>query len=93
MIRNTYFKLKSLKRKIPFKALYTYKGTGKEEEFQKLSNKEIYFTRLTVPNDTKNLSNSFHTQTSLRDTLFSFKKALMDIYVLRGKHLFIFLFP
>ena len=45
MIPNTYFKLKSPKRKIPFKALYTYKGTGKEEEeFQKLSNKEIYFT-------------------------------------------------
>ena len=44
MIPNTYFKLKSPKRKIPFKALYTYKGTGKEEEeFQKLSNKEIYF--------------------------------------------------
>ena len=44
MIRNTYLKLKHLKRKIPFKALYPYKGTRKVKDFQKLSNKEIYFT-------------------------------------------------
>ena len=42
MIGNTFFKLKLLKRKIPFRALYPYKDTIKD--FQKLSNKEIYFT-------------------------------------------------
>ena len=31
--------------KNPFKALYPYKGTRKVKDFQKLSNKEIYFTR------------------------------------------------
>ena len=41
MIGNTYIKLKLLKRK----ALYTNKGAiRKVEDFQKLSNKEIYFT-------------------------------------------------
>ena len=44
MIGNTYLKLKLLKRKIAFKALYQYKSTRKVEDFQKLSNKEIYFT-------------------------------------------------
>ena len=44
MIGNTYLKLKLLKRKITFKALYQYKSTRKVEDFQKLSNKEIYFT-------------------------------------------------
>ena len=43
MIANTYLKLKLLKRKIPFKALNPYKSTRKVEDFQKLSNKEIYF--------------------------------------------------
>ena len=43
MIGNTYLKLKLLKRKILFKALYPYKGTRKVKDFQKLSNKEIYF--------------------------------------------------
>ena len=41
MIGNTYLKLKLLKRKIPFKTLYPYRS--KVEDFQKLSNKEIYF--------------------------------------------------
>ena len=44
MIGNTYLKLTLLNRKIPFKALYSYKGTRKVEYFQKLGNKEIYFT-------------------------------------------------
>ena len=44
MIGNSYLKLKLLKRKIPFKALYSYKGTRKVEYFQILCNKEIYFT-------------------------------------------------
>ena len=44
MIGNTYLKLKFLKRKIPFKALYPYKGTSQVKDFQKLSNREIYFT-------------------------------------------------
>ena len=44
MIGNSYLKLKVPKRKIPFKALYPYKGTRKVKYFQKLSNKEIYVT-------------------------------------------------
>ena len=44
MIGNAYLKLKFLKKKIPFKALYPYRGTRKVKDFQKLSNKEIYFT-------------------------------------------------
>ena len=44
MIGNTYLKLKLLKGKIPFKAIYPYKGSRKVKDFQKLSNKEIYFT-------------------------------------------------
>ena len=44
MIENTYLKLKLLKRKIPFaKALYPYEGNRKVKDFQKLSNKDIYF--------------------------------------------------
>ena len=43
MIGNTFLELKLLKRKIPFKALYGYKGTRKVKDFQTLSNKEIYF--------------------------------------------------
>ena len=39
-----HLKLKLLKRKIHFKALYPYKGARKVKNFQKLSNKEIYFT-------------------------------------------------
>ena len=41
-----HLKLKLLKRKIPLKALYSYKSTStrKVEDFQKLSDKEIYFT-------------------------------------------------
>ena len=34
MIGNTYLKLKLLKRKVPFKALYhTYRGARKVEDF------------------------------------------------------------
>ena len=44
MTGKTYLKLNFLKRKIPFKALFHYKGTSrKEKDFRKLSNKEIYF--------------------------------------------------
>ena len=39
-----YLKLKLLKKKIPFKALYPYKDTRKVKDFQKPCNKEIYFT-------------------------------------------------
>ena len=62
MIGNTYINVKLLKRKIPFKARYRhYKGTRKVKDFQKLSNKEIYFTlQLIVLNNTTDLSNSFH---------------------------------
>ena len=44
MIGNTCLKLKLLKGKNPFKVLCPYKGTRKVKDFQKLSNKEIYFT-------------------------------------------------
>ena len=38
-------KTETSQKKIPFKALYPYKGTRKVKELQKLStNKEIYFT-------------------------------------------------
>ena len=56
-------------KKIPFKALYPYKGTRNVKGFQKLSNKEIYFTlqsNIIVLNNTINLSNSFHGQASLK---------------------------
>ena len=43
MIGNTYLKLQLLKRNILFNALYPYKCTRKVKDFQKLSNKEIYF--------------------------------------------------
>ena len=45
MIVNTYFKLKFFKRKVSFKASYPYKGTTTVKNFQKLSNKDIYFIR------------------------------------------------
>ena len=83
MIENTFLKLKLLKRKIPFKALYLYKGTRKVKGFQNLSNKEVYFTlqsNIIVLNNTTNFSNSFHGQTFLKHTISSVKKALMDIY-------------
>ena len=84
-----------LKRKIPFKALYLYKGIRKVKDFQKLFNKVIYFTlqSIIVLNNTTKLSNSFDGQTSLKDTIFSDKKALIDIYFLFGINLFIFLLP
>ena len=95
MTGNTYLKLKLLKRKISFKALYPYKDTRKVKGFQKLSKKEISFIllNLMVLNNTKNLSNLFHCQTFLKDTTFLFKKALVDIHFLSGINLFIFLFP
>ena len=43
MIGNTYLKLKLLKRKTSYKALYPYKDTMKLKDIQKLSSKEIYF--------------------------------------------------
>ena len=42
MIGKTYLKLKLLKWKIPFKALYPNSDTNKVKNFQKLSDKEIY---------------------------------------------------
>ena len=54
---------------------YNNKVTNKvTKRLPKLSNKEIYFTLLSniISNSTKyNLSNSFHGQTSLRNTIFS----------------------
>ena len=35
MIGNIYLKLKFLKRKVPFKALYPYKDTRKVKDFKK----------------------------------------------------------
>ena len=89
-------KTETFKRKIPFKALYPYKGTRKVKGFQKLSNKEIYFTLqsyIIVKINTTNLSDSFHGQTSLKNTIFSVKKTLMDMYFLSSINLFNFSFP
>ena len=44
MIGNSCLKLKLLEIKILFKVLYPYKGTSKIKDFQKLSNKEMYFS-------------------------------------------------
>ena len=52
---------------------YNNKVTRKGKYFQKLSNKEIYFSlafKLILLN-TANFSNSFHGQTSMKDTIFS----------------------
>ena len=92
MIGNTYLQLKLLKRKIPFKALRPYKDTRKVKYFQKLSNKENYFTFKFNSNSTTNFSNSFRGQISLKDTIFLVKKVLMHIHFLSGTNLFIFLF-
>ena len=95
IIGNTQLKLKLFKRKISFKALYPYKGTRKVMGFQKLSNKEIYFTlqsNIIVKINTTNLSDSFHGQTSLKNTIFSVKKTLMDMYFLSSINLFNFSF-
>ena len=55
-----------------------YKGN---KDFQNLSNKEIYFTlQSNSAKWYKKFSNSFRGQKSLKDTIFSVKKALMDIY-------------
>ena len=71
MIGNTYLKLKFLKRKIPFKALCPYKGTSKVKDSKNsLIGKFASPFNLIVLNNTKNLSNSFHGQTSLKNTIF-----------------------
>ena len=62
MIGNTYLKLKLLKWKTPFKALYLSKGTRKVKDFQTTStiNKFTSPFNLIVLNNITNLSNSFH---------------------------------
>ena len=51
---------------------YNNKVTREVKDFQKLSNKEIYLSALNIiVLNTTNLSNSFHGQTSLKDTIFS----------------------
>ena len=94
MIGNAYLKLKLFKRKIPFKALYSYKDTRKVKDFQKdLIKKFRSLFSLIVLINAKDLSYSFHDHTSFKGTIFSVKKALMDIYFLSSIHLFIFVFP
>ena len=79
--------------KILFKALYLYKGTRKKKSSKNsLIKKSTSPFNLIVLNNTTNLWNSFYGQTSLNDTIFSVKKALMDICFLSGVNLFIFLF-
>ena len=59
----------------PFLTTFCYNNNvTKKVRLPKLSNKEIYFSLLSniISNTTKyNLSNSFHGQTSLRNTIFS----------------------
>ena len=69
---------------------YNSKVVRKVQDSQKLPNKQIYFT---LQSNTTNLSNSFHGQTSLRNTIFSLqisgvkllliglRNALIDSYI------------
>ena len=50
---------------------YNNNVTRKVKDFQKLSNKEIYLSIQSNSANTTNISNSFHEQTSLKDTIFS----------------------
>ena len=50
---------------------YNNKVIRKVKDFQKVSNKEIYLSLNKIVLNTTNLSNPFHDQTSLRDTIFS----------------------
>ena len=83
MIENTYLKLKLLKRKIPFvKALYPYEGNSKSKRLKNsLIRKFTSPFNLIILNNTNNISNSFHRQTSLKNIIFSVKKALIEIYI------------
>ena len=76
MTESTYLEFKLLKSPFLSFSIKTKKSNRKVKDFQKLSNKEIYFTVLIVLN-TSNLSISIHGQTSLKDTI-----ALMDTYFL-----------
>ena len=93
MILSKYLELKPRYR---LKTFYSNnRGTKKVKDFQKLCNKIKWFTAsftLLVLNTTK-FSNSFHGQSSLRDTIFSelksgvkllcwFGNALIDVYFL-----------
>ena len=76
---------------------YNSKVTRKVKDFKKLSNKEIFLSLQSaiclIVLNTTNLSNSFHVQTSLKDTMFSVLisgikffqighgNALMDSYI------------
>ena len=81
MIGNAYLKLKLFKRKIPLKALYSYKDTRKVKDFQKdLIKKFRSLFNLIVLINTKDLSNSFHDHTSFKGTIFSVKKSF-DAYI------------
>ena len=50
---------------------YKNKYTRTIKDFKKFSNKEIYLTLQSNSTKYNNLSNSFHDQTSLRNTIFS----------------------
>ena len=77
MIGNTYLEQKLLKNpllKLPATTIQSLINSLKGKRLPKLSNKEIYFTFLSniISNSIKyNLSNSFHGQTSLKNTIFS----------------------
>ena len=54
---------------------YNNKGTRKVRDLQKLSNKEIYLSMNLIVLSKMSLSNSFHDQTSLKETIFSVLKS------------------
>ena len=81
MIGNAYLKLKLFKRKIPLKALYSYKGTRKVKDFQKdLIKKFRSLFNLIVLINTKELSNSFHDHTSFKWHYILSQKSF-DVYI------------
>ena len=65
MIGNTYLKLKFLKRKISFKALYPYKGTSQVKD-----SKNSLIGKFTSPFNLIVLNSTNHGQTSLKNTIF-----------------------
>ena len=70
-----HLQLKLLKRKILFKARKV--KNSKNSQIKKFTSS----FNLIVLNNAKSLSNSFHGQTSWKDTISSVKKALMDTYI------------
>ena len=65
---------------------YNTKVARKVKDFQKLSNKEIYFTHQSNSTKYKTLSNSFQGQTSLRNTILSFLISGVKLLLIGLRH-------